>query len=670
MYKKRKFSGGALAARPRGRPSIQPVPPPQVAMNEATEMVQSSMPILPGELEFGSSDYTWVNDSNTSGPGAYSQIMIDTLNVQLGESQWFLPSRSFVWLQQRILATTVGQKFCPLSIAFKNGFPQLDSCQVRINDGVVNNQNQYLYLINNYKLLSQWSASKSQMAGSTYMFSPPSVDACRAQEIVASYTGTTTIVPKCSNNVGIPTTFATAASIIPTAATTYGTNTAGTGTIAISNGGVVAPTGATFTAAMVGGILTVTSGTMAGSTFVITAFNDPNLQVDRTGNSMVVPAGAFFVITLPRSTLPFGDVQAGPPTFNPGLYDRLMDASFPGAWSSSKGTLGVGGSNNNTFADTSIANGIGVNTYSLAAADTVDHELYVVNVIIPLEYINDVFTTRGLSRDRIQLQIGINDVAGTSGDPANPTVALAATASCCPLIGTYEGLGKSGISNIKTQLKTKARLYLRLVTTPKIGPQMPSVVVREYMDYQLQNTIYQNQSPGQVTFQITPGIARPRMILGYFWYSPSCRPNGLSLLPTQQMTCEEPSYSSPAIYFGGPNMTIQIGTKQCFMNSIQYQFEKYFQLDINNFEGNNESKTLTSGLPQQMDYRNSQQGNILQINLAKCTIPLSFMGGMLIWVNGQLYSPKSVPVSCLFVLMYSRITRFNNATKEVTIIAA
>lgn len=667
MYKRRRITGGSSLANP----DLAPIPPPKVAEDEGTQIVESNMPVLPGSLEFSSSDYQYVNDNNTTTNQQNSQILIDTLNVQLGPNQCILPSRSFVWIQRYIkVSLGAGAPYAPLGFTWKNGFPDIDSCQVRINNAVVCNNNNQLYLINNYKLATQWSDAKTKMCGSTYLYAPPNMDAGLVQAMASA-----TNILHSKNNCGVPTSAAQAASYIPTAATTYST-----GTVAVVAGTATGTGTVWTTAAHVGGILMITSGATAGTYGQITQRNsDTEVVTDNPG--LTAAALSTYVILLPPSTtFPFGSSpQLGPPIFNEGLYQRLLDANVPACYSSTTRGATAFPLGAKTFSTAAKAVNLCINSYDFpdttgAVADTY---LMIVNQLIPLEYFSDVFTNRGLCRDRIQLQIGMNDVSSLTGDFSSPTVNLNSTSSCCPIIGTYQGLVQQKITALSTGLKQKARLYLRLVTLPSISPNLPSVIVREYLDYQLLNSLYSGSTAytadgQQVTFQITQGAQRPRMVLGYFWYTASSTRlvNGLSISPIKQITCEEPACSSPGVYFGGPNMTIQVGTKQAYMNSISNQFEKYFQLDINNFDGANESKTIMVGQSPQMDYRNSQMGNILQVNLAKTTIPLSMLGGMQIYINGSLYAPQNSPVDCTFVLQYSRITQFNNYTKEVKIIAA
>ncbi len=106
-------------------------------------------------------------------------------------------------------------------------------------------------------------------------------------------------------------------------------------------------------------------------------------------------------------------------------------------------------------------------------------------------------------------------------------------------------------------------------------------------------------------------------------------------------------------------MTLQVGTKQAFMNAITSHNEKYMQTNQVNFANSGQDDIVVSGLADALDYRNSLQGGITAINLSRCSLSLDFFNGAQIYVNGWLYGMAGSLVDVIWVILYTRITQFN-----------
>lgn len=662
---------------------------------DVTLAAKAALPRQYGTATFVNNDYIYVTDNTVSGKGQYNQVIVDTLGLQLAPGQVIIPELSFWWCQHYVQATVANAVLDPMAIGIKNGFPFINACQVRLAESVVNNQQGGLSYINNLRYLRSWSDSKEALAGSTFYFHPPTRDSAMSQLLVSTNnpSNITTafgapMVNRANNNIGVPTPFNMAASypidrVLPNVASLTTVWTAATGAIVATS----ADTSSNFVAGDVGKTLLFSDGT----TMLITAVaaGPPNTA---SGFALAAPQSARTENKAEYNAIVLDTTQNPklPPLFNEGLYKRILDINFPGAYNVTSGTTGLA---NRGIMSASTATNLawnqpwpasGLSTGGTPATGT--QTVLTINGIYPLDIFSEVFLHRGAMRERIGLTIQFNDIISTAALATAGNVATSSqqqfvttnglSGSVCPLIITPQGLGiqttEMGLSNISTGINQQTRLYLRVASFGPTMPLMAPVAVRDYYDFQVQTGLANSTgiTSGQQTIQITPGIARPREILGYFFYSAANGSfvNGLSQPPQMQLTCEEPGYSSPGIYFGPPNFTITVGSRQAFMNVITYQFDKYHQVVLSNFPSMNMDNITVAGLSGCWDQRNALQGDIMSLNLSRTTIPLQFLDGNQIYVTGTLYAPPSVRVDIFWVIKYLRSTKFNLRTKEVNTI--
>lgn len=650
------------------------------------------MPISPEMPKFTSVDYVYIQDTNTpsggSTGGPINPITLDTLGLQLDEDQFIVPSLSYWWVQHVVTATCTAGGFQPLSLAPKNSFPFLGYCQVRLDNQIVNNQQDGVCYVNNYQLLRRWSSMKEQIAGSTFLFAPPDTDAGMAQLRAG-----TNLITLCSNNQGCPTMRNQAASGI-----TYSPNNLTctvSQSITLVVGSNVLLSAAVAAATNISGWIGKYLQWPDGSSSKIISWTDAsNILVDGTQSW---PAGTPFVLLGGGDGLNLITMADAcyPPSFNSGLFKRLKGVAFPGAYASAGGAgtggcagyaIGAVGAAANrvtaaaqkvpgAFLTTAAAITAGANTYNYTETTTAATNTWTINMQYPLPILSDVFSARGLMKNRIQLQILLNGISNaasptvgllTGGIPnITPTLTNNSATGICPVIVTPAAIAATATLPVGrytafvTGIGAPTRLYLKVVKLrSEMYKSLPLAIDREYMDFQYTSVLA--QGPGSRTYQVTPGIPRPRHILLYCTYTgnatTSC--NGIALPPQQQMICEEPAYSSLGTYFGGPNLMLTIGAQQAFQNQMQYVWEKYNQMDVVNFNSSGADEMLQCGLGNALDYRNSQQANITSINLSRCKIPLAEMGGRQIYLTGTLYSAGSAPVDMQFFLLFSRMTRF------------
>ena len=377
--------------------------------------------------------------------------------------------------------------------------------------------------------------------------------------------------------------------------------------------------------------------------------NTDNLGVPKTAN-------------LEASSSAGGIATCGPPSFNSGLYQRLLDAGFPGAY-----YVPLSGTNAAWASSSSLAIGtstpLGMNSYtwggpSGTGSPSAPINVHTINMFYPLCLFSPVFNELGLQKPRVQITATLNGVASTSGTVTAPAVQLSGSSAICPIIYSADGLATNigGESVISTGIASTTRMYFRLFTLPPAvltRAIFPAAVLREYPDYV--NTNFLNNMTGAKTYTITNGLIRPRRVIIYSYIAASGMSSGQT--PETSLDQEEPSRSSCNITHS--NITMQVGSRQIFANTLQYLFETYMQTIINDLIDDNTDDVMASGLAG-LDLQAWQTAGILSFNLQATQLPPDQLDNKQIIFNTTVVTPVNVNYDLWTFVEVSRITRFHS----------
>ncbi len=465
-------------------------------MGDVIQLTDAKSAILPEPVKYAAVDYVYVNDNTWTTAAAYPILQIDTLGAQLSPSQYICPELSYLWVQHYCRATVAaGGKFTPLSVAPKGfPFPHIDSVSVRLNGTVCTNQQSMLGLVNNWQYLRRWSDSKLKIAGSTFMYSPPTRDSGQCQ---ATRGAALTTITNCTNNEGTPTPY-TLSSAPNQPGAYYNQEQLTTASLVASTQTVTTGT-AIVTTVMAGGTIEWQDGSTTDileykstSTFTIVPILAANKasQIAIIRWNIVGTVGTIATAVNPNSTTP---------PLNVGLYERCKMMTLPGSYISTGAAPAT--ATISPFQSTTVEQSLNINYYNPGAANTTTDNCFIYNMLYPLTALGDVFAARGLMRDRIQMQINFNDCVSSSGTVTNPLPVV--SGSFCPIIVTKDGLStmRGSMSNFRTGINAQTRLYLKVVTLP-IGYSLPRSIQREYMDFQVANNFNNYQVNRLTQFQV------------------------------------------------------------------------------------------------------------------------------------------------------------------------